>query len=125
VTWAELVAYALAKPGAWADEPWEGDQVVKVGSKIFLFCGSGEGAAPGVSLRCQPDDVEAWRDRYPEAIGPAPYMGKRPWNRVLIDGTVADDDLLTLVDDSYDSVVARLVRRERPEGWRPPAPVQR
>jgi predicted DNA-binding protein (MmcQ/YjbR family) len=23
--WQELLAYCLAKPGAWQDEPWEGD----------------------------------------------------------------------------------------------------
>ena len=38
MTWEGLVAHALAKPGAWADSPWgEGDQVIKVGKKIFLF----------------------------------------------------------------------------------------
>jgi predicted DNA-binding protein (MmcQ/YjbR family) len=121
VTWDDLVAHALAKPGAWADEPWgEGDRVIKVGTKIFMFCGSGAAVPQGVSLRCQPDDVEAWRARYPGAIGPAPYMRTRPWNRVVLDGSVDEDDLLTLVDDSYDSVVARLPKRDRPPGWAPP-----
>ena len=55
----------------------------------------------------------------------APYMGARPWNKVLLDGSVADDDLLTLVDDSYDCVVAGLPRTDRPEGWLPPAPAAR
>ena len=36
----ELRDYCLAKPGAWPDEPWEGDSVAKVGSKIFAFLGS-------------------------------------------------------------------------------------
>ena len=31
--------YCLAKPGAWRDEPWEGDVVAKVGDKIFAFLG--------------------------------------------------------------------------------------
>jgi len=31
----ELLAYCLSKPGAWQDEPWDGDTVVKVAPKIF------------------------------------------------------------------------------------------
>ena len=121
IRWAEVVAHALAKPGAWADEPWgPGDQVIKIGKKIFVFCGSGEGDPPTVSLRCEPDDVQAWRDRYPTSIGPAPYMGTRPWNKIVLDGSIPDDDVLTLLDDSYDSVVARIPKRERPPGWQPP-----
>ena len=34
--------YCLAKPGAWQDEPWEGDVVAKVGDKIFAFLGSAD-----------------------------------------------------------------------------------
>lgn len=37
MTREELLAYCLAKPGAWQDEPWEGDVVVKAGPKIFAF----------------------------------------------------------------------------------------
>ena len=40
MTWQELLTYCLAKPGAWQDEPWDGDVVAKVGSKIFAFLGS-------------------------------------------------------------------------------------
>ena len=45
-----LLAYCLAKPGAWVDEPWEGDQVVKVADKIFAFLGSYDGSTIG--LKC-------------------------------------------------------------------------
>ena len=45
VTKDELLAHCLSKPGAWQDEPWEGDTVVKVGPKIFAFVGSGDGGA--------------------------------------------------------------------------------
>ena len=31
MTWESLLAYCLAKPGAWQDEPWEGDVVAKGG----------------------------------------------------------------------------------------------
>src|SRR5439155_704252 len=40
----ELREYALSKPGAWPDQPWEGDVVAKVGErdrgKIFAFLGA-------------------------------------------------------------------------------------
>jgi predicted DNA-binding protein (MmcQ/YjbR family) len=48
VTRDQLLAYCLAKPGAWEDQPWEDDMVAKVGSKIFAFLGSGGGGAPSV-----------------------------------------------------------------------------
>ena len=39
-----MAAYALGKPGAWSDQPWEGDHVAKVGpgerGKIFAFLGA-------------------------------------------------------------------------------------
>ena len=31
----DLLSYCLSKPGAWQDQPWEDDIVVKVGSKGF------------------------------------------------------------------------------------------
>jgi predicted DNA-binding protein (MmcQ/YjbR family) len=119
VTRDDLVALALAMPGAWADEPWDGDTVAKVGSKIFAFLGGDDSTA--VTLRCRPEDVQAWRQRYPRALGPAPYLGSKPWNRVQLDGSVPDAELRTMVEESYDSVVERLTRRERPPGWVPPA----
>ena len=49
MTRADVLAYCLAKPGAWQDEPWEGDAVAKVGSKIFVFIGSDRGRPRALS----------------------------------------------------------------------------
>lgn len=113
MTWDELLAYCLAKPGAWQDEPWEGDVVVKVGSKIFAFLGS---SGPGVGLKCGPnrEAADEWLARYPEDASVMPYIGRSGWNTLRVAGKIPDDEVREAVDASYDAVVAKLPKRERP-----------
>lgn len=108
----ELLAYCLAKPGAWRDEPWEGEPVAKVGSKIFAFIGLGG----GVGLKCGAtrEEADEWLARYPAAARVMPYIGRSGWNTLDFGGGIPDDELLAAIDDSYDTVVAKLPRRERP-----------
>ncbi len=107
----ELVAYCLAKPGATPDEPWEGDLVAKVGGKIFVFLGG-----DGIGVKCGTDADEAaeLRHRYPDTVSVSAYIGRHGWNRVIVDGTIPDDELREIVDASYDAVVAKLPKRLRP-----------
>jgi len=114
VTRADLVAYCLGKPGAWQDEPWEGDVVAKVGSKIFVFLGSGE--APAIGLKCgQSRDVaDEWLLRYPDDASVMAYIGRSGWNSLRVGGAIPDDGLLEAIDASYQAVVAKLPRKERP-----------
>jgi len=117
VTWDELLAYCLAKPGAWQDEPWDGDVVTKVGSKIFAFLGSGDGT--GIGLKCGPtrEAASEWLSRYPDDASVMPYIGRSGWNTLRTSGAIPADELLEAIDASYDAVVAKLPRKDRP----PPA----
>ncbi|MEV4202716.1 MmcQ/YjbR family DNA-binding protein [Micromonospora globbae] len=111
----EMLAYCLAKPGAWLDQPWEGDEVVKVGSRIFAFLGS-PGPTPTVGVKCGPDRevADEWLHRYPEDARVMPYIGRSGWNTLRLDGAIDDEELFEAVDGSYDAVVAKLPKRERP-----------
>jgi len=126
MTRADVLAYCLAKPGAWQDEPWDGDVVAKVGSKIFAFLGSG-GLDPGspdsggsghgsVGVKCGRgrDVADEWLARYPDDASVMAYIGRSGWNTLRIGGAIGDDELLEAIDASYDLVVAGLPRRERP-----------
>jgi len=79
MTWESLLAYCLAKPGAWQDEPWEGDVVAKVGGKIFAFFGSGD--TPSVGLKCGPsrEAADEWLLRYPGDASVMAYIGRSGW----------------------------------------------
>jgi predicted DNA-binding protein (MmcQ/YjbR family) len=114
----ELLAHCLGKPGAWEDEPWEGDVVAKVGSKIFAFLGAGIPGQPvTVGLKCGAtrEAAEEWRLRYPEDVWVMPYIGRFGWNSLRAGGAIPDGELLEAVDASYRAVVSKLPRRDRPE----------
>ena len=110
----KLSKYCLAKPGAWQDEPWEGDVVAKVHDKIFVFLGS-----DSVGLKCGADRDEAdeWLARFPDDAVVMPYIGRSGWNTLRIDGGIPDDELIEAVDESYRQVVEKLPKKHRPKGW--------
>ena len=94
---AELLSYCLSKPGAWPDEPWEGDVVVKVGTKIFAFLGSEseDSSAAGVGLKCGPtrEVADEWLARYPDDASVMAYIGRSGWNSLRSGGQIPDDEL--------------------------------
>ncbi|HVQ92045.1 MAG TPA: MmcQ/YjbR family DNA-binding protein [Mycobacteriales bacterium] len=114
---ADVLAYCLAKPGAWQDEPWEGDVVVKVGAKIFAFLGSGE----RVGVKCGPNReiADEWLRRYPDDATASAYIGRSGWNSLRVDGAIPDDEVCEAIDASYDAVVSKLPKRDRPTPARP------
>jgi predicted DNA-binding protein (MmcQ/YjbR family) len=108
MTWEQLLAYCLAKSGAWQDEPWEGDVTVKVGTKIFAFFGSGVTASVGV--KCG----DEWLLRYPDDASVMAYIGRSGWNTLRIGGAIPDDELVEAIDASYAAIVSKLPKKDRP-----------
>ncbi len=111
----ELLATCMAKPGAWQDQPWEGDVVVKVAAKIFAFLGGApEGATVGLKCASTREEADEWLHRYPEDTRVMPYIGRSGWNTLRIDGAIPDDELLDAIDASYAMVVSKLAKKDRP-----------
>jgi predicted DNA-binding protein (MmcQ/YjbR family) len=114
-----LRAHCLAKPGAWADQPWDGDDVAKVGEppvggKIFAFLGP---CTVGLKAGRTREEADEWLARYPDDASVMRYIGRSGWNTLSVGGAIPDEEILEAVDDSYALVVARLPRKHRPEGW--------
>jgi predicted DNA-binding protein (MmcQ/YjbR family) len=85
--------------------------VFKVAGKMFAL--GALGPAPGsVSLECTRNLAAGLRRDY-AAITAGYHLSKRHWNAVRPDGTVPEDELLDLLDHSYELLVARLSRAER------------
>ena len=114
MTWDDLLDYCLKKPGAWQDEPWEGDVVAKVGSKIFAFFGSGGGGSVGLKCGATRETADEWLARYPDDAAVMPCIGRSGWNSLQVGGGIPEDDLLEAIDASYDAVVSKLPKKDRP-----------
>jgi predicted DNA-binding protein (MmcQ/YjbR family) len=113
VTWDELFGYCVSKPGAWQDEPWGDGVVVKVGPKIFAFLGTAAGNAVGLKCGTR-DTADEWLDRYPNDAAVLAYIGRSGWNSLQIGGNIPADELREAIDASYDAVVAKLPKKDRP-----------
>ena len=111
VSQTQWLGYCLGKPGAWQDEPWEGDVVAKVGDKIFAFLGDGT----AIGLKCgDRETADLLLDRYRGAAAKTAYIGKHGWNTFTLDGTIPADEMQDLIDTSYRLIVAKLPKSKRP-----------
>jgi predicted DNA-binding protein (MmcQ/YjbR family) len=109
-----VIAACSAKPGTEEDYPF-GDQVAvfKVAGKVFALVPLGD--TPGsISLKCDPELAISLRNHY-AGVTPGYHLNKRHWNTLTLDGSVPDEEVLELIDHSYDLVVARLTRAQRNE----------
>ena len=108
----------LSFPGAYEDFPFgEVSSVFKVEKKLFAISAL-EAKPLVVSLKCEPELAEQLRGAYPGAIVPGYHLNKRHWNTVLCDGSLPDEMVRDMVEDSYDLIVAAMPRAVRERlGW--------
>ena len=120
ITADELLAYCLAKPGAWRDEPWDDGIVAKVGPRIFAFLRAGIPAGVGLKCGATREIADEWLHRYPDDATVMPYIGRSGWNSLRTGGAIPDDEILAAIDDSYATIVGKLPKKDRPEGYGTP-----
>ena len=108
----ELRDWCLQHEGAFEDFPFTAEHsVFKVDGKMFAISAL-EREPLEVSVKCEPELAVELRNSYP-AIRPGYHLNKRHWNTVALDGSVPDNEVLELVDHSYDLVLAGLTRAQR------------
>jgi predicted DNA-binding protein (MmcQ/YjbR family) len=93
--------------------------VFKVAGKMFALSRLLEDPLR-VSLKCEPLLAEQLRAAHPVITG-GYHLNKRHWNTVVIDGSLPDQMIADMIEDSYDLVVSKLPHaRQRSLGWSPP-----
>jgi predicted DNA-binding protein (MmcQ/YjbR family) len=115
---AELRDHCLSFTGAEETFPFGPEtSVFKVAGKMFAVSQLAADSLR-ISLKCEPELAAALRETH-AAVLPGYHLNKRHWNTVIIDGSLPDEAIHGMIEDSYDLVVSKLPRaRRRALGWR-------
>ena len=114
---SELRDWCLEHAGAGEDFPFTAEHsVFKVHGKMFALSALGREPLE-VSVKCEPELAVELRNSY-KVIRPGYHLNKRHWNTITLDGSISDQLVRDLVEDSYDLVVSALPKRVQKElGW--------
>lgn len=67
-----------------------------------------------INLKCDPDLALELREQY-GAVIPGYHMSKKHWNTVIVDGELEPDQIIEMIDHSYDLVVKSLPKYKQKE----------
>ena len=105
-------SYFLSFPEAVEDFPFGPEPpIFKVKNKWFGFLRFKEGVGH-INLKCKPDEAAVMRDIF-ESVIPGYHMNKDHWNTVILDGTIPEEEIKSMIDTSYSLVVQNLKKPDR------------
>jgi predicted DNA-binding protein (MmcQ/YjbR family) len=113
-----LREHCLDFPGAEETFPFGPEtSVFKVAGKMFALSALAQSPLR-ISVKCEPSLAEQLRDAH-SAVFPGYHLNKRHWNTVILDGSLPEQMVKDMIEDSYDLVVSKLsASRRRELGWR-------
>ena len=110
-----LRKYLLNKKGTCEDFPFGPAVIVfKVMDKMFSLIPLDKKSLR-INLKCDPELALHLRAKY-NAIQPGYHMNKKHWNTIILDGSIPNDELSTMIDDSYNLVIKGLKKGALPHG---------
>jgi len=110
----EFREYCLKMPAAEESFPFdEVTLVFKVMGKMFALL-SLDAIPPRSNMKADPQYSEELRESYHQ-ITPGFHMNKKHWNTVLLEDGLEDSLIVSLIQHSYDRVVAGLPKKLRVE----------
>lgn len=103
--------YCLTKKGTTEEFPFDNRTLVfKVGGKMFAL--TDVESFESINLKCDPERAIELREQY-SAIIPGYHMNKKHWNTVVLDGSLRESLIYSLIDDSYLLVAGSLPKKDR------------
>jgi predicted DNA-binding protein (MmcQ/YjbR family) len=108
----DIREYCLSKRGVTESTPFDDVTLVfKVADKMFALLPLDE-TDLSINLKCDPELAISLREQYP-CIKPGYHMNKTHWNTVMIDGSLSKEQILEMIDHSYDLIVSSLSKKQK------------
>lgn len=100
----EAVDACLTLAGVFEDYPFDDPNWTVMrhggaGKKSFAYIYERQGLI-WINVKAEPLAVTLWQQIFP-AVRPAYHMNKEHWVSIALDGTMADEEILRLIGDSY------------------------
>src|SRR5437899_5894546 len=118
----QLRKFCLSFPGVTEQIQWGDDLLFKVGGKMFAVTRL-EPAKVWFSLKANPESFAELTER--PGVIPAPYLARAKWIALESPDTLHEAEIVELLRESYELVLAKLPRKVRESvGKRPVAKAQ-
>lgn len=102
----------LDKKATTEELPFGPDALVfKVIGKMFALI-AWQKTPLTISLKCEPNHAMALRAMFP-SVKPGYHFNKEHWNTVTLDGSLPEDEIIEMINHSYDLVVKGLKKADR------------
>ncbi len=108
----ELEKILISKNSSQKEFPFNDDVMVfKVMNKMFALL-LWKAKPLRINLKSMPFDALAYREIY-ACVDAGYHMNKKHWNTITIDGTMRDEVLIGMIDESYNLVIDKLTKKEK------------
>lgn len=102
----EILAYGMGYPEVYMDMPFHDSnwQLVRIkgNKKAFLWIYEKDGFI-NINVKVRPEWRDFWRSIYSSVL-PGYHQNKEHWNTVILDGSIPEEEIHRMVDESYELV---------------------
>ena len=103
-TRTEAVEFCNKLPNTYEDMPFHDPNWVVIrhigNKKVFAWIYERNGYI-WINVKCDPEWIDFWRRAY-ESVVPGYHQNKDHWNSIILDGTVAENDIKRMIEESYE-----------------------
>ena len=101
---SEAIAFCLTLNNVFEDYPFHDPNWAvirhKENKKVFAWIYEKDNCI-WINVKCDLQWRDFWRNAF-EAVIPAYHLNKEHWNSIILDGTVPDNDIKRMIEESYE-----------------------